>query len=63
MKATHQAAPSPSAKFSDSLPVGVLLALEQRDQRVGRQRLHQVVAQAALVEPGLHLARLLDASA
>jgi hypothetical protein len=29
---------------------------EQRDHRVGRQRLHQVVAQAALVEPGLRLA-------
>ena len=42
---------------------GVLRAFEQRDQRLGRQALHQVVAQAALVEPalqlGLFLARLL----
>jgi hypothetical protein len=55
VKATHQAAPSPSAKFS--LPcIGKALALEQRDHRVGVERLRQVVAQAALVLPGLGVA-------
>jgi hypothetical protein len=46
------------------LAVGEVRALEQRDQRVGGQRLHQVVGKARLVEPvvplGLGLARLLD---
>mmetsp|Transcript_81331 Transcript_81331/g.225986 ORF Transcript_81331/g.225986 Transcript_81331/m.225986 type:complete len:550 (-) Transcript_81331:503-2152(-) len=35
-------------------------ALEQRDQRLGRHRLGQVVAQAGLVLPGRELAGLLD---
>ena len=39
--------------------IGETLALEERDHRIGRQRLHQVVAQAALVGPGQHLAGLL----
>ena len=38
---------------------GVLLAFEQRDQRLGGQVLVQVVAQAALVEPGLRLVAFL----
>ncbi len=38
------------------LAVGKALALEQRDHRVGDQRLHQVVAQAAFVLPGLRIA-------
>ena len=53
-------APGRALAFGEVLGLvagGVLLAFEQRDQRLGRQALVQVVAQAALVEPGLRLIR------
>jgi len=57
-------APGGALAFGEVLGLagaGVLLAFEQRDQRLGVEVLHQVVAQAALVEPGLDITGLLVA--
>ena len=43
-----------------ALAIGEAIGLEQRDHRVAVERLHQVVAQAALVEPGLDFLGFLD---
>ena len=58
-------APGRALAFGEVLGLvagGVLLAFEQRDQRLGHQALVQVVAQTALVEPSLRLVATSPAS-